>query len=370
MVVGLAVFPVLASACGGSSPTAPTTPAPITTGVATSTAARPTNVYAHTLSPSQISPVIAGLPLRVYVPNSESDTVSVIDPATFKVIDQFPTGREPQHVTPSWDLRELYADADLGDSLTPIDPFTQKPGPNLSVPDPYNLYFTPDGSKAIVVAERERRLDFRDPHTFGLIKSVPIPLPIDGVDHMDFSADGSYLMASAEFSGDVVKVDTVNMVVLGSFKVGGAPVDVRLSPDGSVFFVANQRRNGVSVIDGNALTELSFIPTGRGAHGLYLSRDSTKLYVANRGGDGVSVIDFATRKVVSHWPFSGSPDMGGVSADGSQLWLSGRYNGEVYVIDTTTGQLLHRIPVGKGPHGLCFYPQPGRYSLGHTGNFR
>ena len=62
--------------------------------------------------------------------------------------------------------------------------------------------------------------------------------------------------------------------------------------------------------------------------------------------------------------------MGGVSADGKTLWLSGRYNSEVYAIDTRDGKLLARIPVGKGPHGLCVYPQPGRYSLGHTGVFR
>ena len=66
----------------------------------------------------------------------------------------------------------------------------------------------------------------------------------------------------------------------------------------------------------------------------------------------------------------GSPDMGGVSSDGKTLWLSGRYNREVYAFNTDTGQLRARIKVGKGPHGLCVYPQPGRYSLGHTGVFR
>ncbi len=62
--------------------------------------------------------------------------------------------------------------------------------------------------------------------------------------------------------------------------------------------------------------------------------------------------------------------MGGVSADGKVLWLSGRYDSEVYAIDTDDGHLLARIPVGQGPHGLCVYPQPGRYSLGHTGILR
>jgi hypothetical protein len=59
--------------------------------------------------------------------------------------------------------------------------------------------------------------------------------------------------------------------------------------------------------------------------------------------------------------------MGGVTADGSQLWLSGRYDREVYVISTSDGHLIARIPVAEGPHGLCVWPQPGRYSLGHTG---
>jgi DNA-binding beta-propeller fold protein YncE len=71
-----------------------------------------------------------------------------------------------------------------------------------------------------------------------------------------------------------------------------------------------------------------------------------------------------------HLPGGGSPDMGGVSASGTVLWLSGRYDAAVYAINTATGRLIRRIPVGYGPHGLCVYPQPGRYSLGHTGVFR
>ena len=117
---------------------------------------------------------------------------------------------------------------------------------------------------------------------------------------------------------------------------------------------------------------LGFIHTGTGAHGLYASRDSRYLYVSNRGEGSVSVVSFATERQVKKWrlPGGGSPDMGGVSADGRVLWLSGRYNSEVYAISTITGKLIRRIPVGSGPHGLCVYPQPGRFSLGHTGVFR
>jgi YVTN family beta-propeller protein len=381
-----------AAGCSGSSHRQPPPSTTATSGSAVGTTGRPASgsstsapgaaldIYAHDMtgdwSPN-LSPGVIAHPL-VYVPNSDSDTVDVIDPATFKVVHHYVTGANPQHVAPAYDLRRLFVDNDQGNSLTPIDPSTGLPaGPNIPVADPYNMYFTPDGSMAIVVCEALRRLDFRNPQTFALIKSLPVPLPVDGIDHMDFSTDGSYAVMSAEYSGDVVKIDIKHMAVLGSLHVGGSPVDVKLAPNGKLFYVANQKRDGVSIIDGDNMTEVGFIPTGNGAHGLYPSRDATELYVSNRGdlarslpGQGVSVISFATNKVVAHWQFAGSPDMGGVSPDGTQLWLSGRYNREVYVIDTRSGALLARIPVGAGPHGLDYFPQPGRFSIGHTGNYR
>jgi DNA-binding beta-propeller fold protein YncE len=94
--------------------------------------------------------------------------------------------------------------------------------------------------------------------------------------------------------------------------------------------------------------------------------------VTNRGEGSIALISFRTRRVVAKWhiPGGGSPDMGNVSADGKVLWLTGRWNAEVYAISTVNGKLLARIRVGNGPHGLCVWPQPGRYSLGHTGILR
>jgi YVTN family beta-propeller protein len=310
----------------------------------------------------------------VYVPNSESATVDVIDPHTYKVIEHFAVGLLPQHVVPSYDLRTLYVTNDVGNSLTVIDPRTGKPGRTIPVEDPYNMYFTPDGRYAIVVAERLHRLDFRDPHTFALHHSLSVPCA--GVDHLDFSADGRYLIASCEFSGQLVKVDVAREKVVGVLNLpdgrGGQPQDVRISSDGRVFYVADLAANGVWKVDGRRLKVIGLVHTGAGAHGLYPSRDGKDLYVSNRGEGSVSVISFKTQKVIAKWriPGGGSPDMGGVSADGRVLWLSGRYNSEVYAISTRTGRLLARIPVGAGPHGLCVWPQPGRYSLGHTDNMR
>jgi YVTN family beta-propeller protein len=331
----------------------------------------PHDVYAAN-RPGNLSPAVKGFPERVYVPNSGSDTVDVIDPHTFKIIDHFASGgREPQHVVPSYDLKTLWVANDLGNTLTHIDPATGHKLETIKITDPYNMYYTPDGKYAIVVAERLHRLDFRDAGTMKVVESVQVPCR--GVDHMDFSADGRYLIASCEFSGDLVKVDVATRKVLGTLNLSAKamPQDVRLAPDGSVFYTADMADDGVFVIDGNALKNIGFIPTGKGAHGLYFSRDSKFMYVSNRGEGTISLLDVRTRKVATMWKIpGGSPDMGGVSADGKVLWLSGRYNAEVYALDTADGHLLARIPVSKGPHGLCVYPQPGRFSLGHTGNMR
>jgi len=309
----------------------------------------------------------------VYVPNSLSNTVDVIDPATAQVIDHFAVGVLPQHVVPAWDLKTLYVTNDRSNTLTPIDPATGQPGPTIPVDDPYNMYFTPNGKYAIVVAERLARLDFRDPHTFKLVKSVHVDCV--GIDHVDFSADGSYLIASCEFSGQLLKLDVVHQRVVGTIALHGGnskPQDVKLDPTGRVFYVADMLRGGVYTVDGDTFAVTGFIPTGAGAHGLYVSRDATTLYVTNRDAGSISLLDFATNSVKRTWviPGGGSPDMGGVSADGKVLWVSGRYNGVVYAIDTTTGALLHKIRVGSGPHGLDVFPQPGAHSLGHTGVYR
>jgi YVTN family beta-propeller protein len=331
----------------------------------------PRDIYSEDHA-GKLSPVVRGFPSLVYVPNSGSNTVDVIDPKTFKIVNHFAVGRQPQHVVPSYDLKTLWVLNDLGDTITKLDPANGNVGETLAVRDPYNMYFTPDGKFAIVVAERKRSLDFRDARTMQLAQSLKVPCK--GVDHMDFSANGRYLIASCEFSGTMVKVDVAAQQLIATLPLSrrGMPQDVKTSPDGKVFYVADMHADGVHLIDGDRFTKIGFINTGKGAHGLYASRDSKVLYVSNRGEGSVSVIDFATRKVIHKWEFpgGGSPDMGGVSADGKVLWLAGRYNAEVYAIDTADGHLLARIPVGKGPHGLCVYPQPGRYSLGHTGVFR
>ena len=336
----------------GGQPAAQTTPA--------------INVWAATTG--GFAPAVAGLPPRVYVPDELRGDVTVIDPLTFQIIDRYPSGATAHHVGPNPDLTKLYVNNMGSNTLLEIDARTGKPIRTVFASVPYNLYFTTDGSKAIVAAEPNNRLDFYDPVSWRLLKSVP--MGCSGVDHLDISADGRYLLVSCEFDGQMIKVDTVNMAISGRMRVGGLPVDVKLSPDGALFYVANQGRHGVSLVDPVTLTEVGFLPTGQGAHGLAISRDTKSLYVANRLAGTIATIDFASGQIVATWFIGGSPDMLQVSPDGKQLWATGRFNGVVYVVDTTTGTLAATIRTGTAPHGLSYFPQPGRISIGHNGVYR
>ena len=346
----------------------------------------PNNVYAGT-GAGMFSPAVAGALSRVYSPNLITGKVDVIDPETFKVIESLDAIPSPQHIVPSWDLQTLWVSGDISyrgghADVVPIDPRTGKVGKAIDVPDSYNLYFTPDGKSAIMVAEAMRRLEFRDPHTMALQGYIATPR-CSGINHADFAADGSYAIFTCEYGNALAKIDLVHHTLAGMLPLspGGMPQDIRVSPDGSVFFVADLLKDGLVLVAGDSFHEVGFIATGVGAHGLYPSRDGAKLYVSNRGthniagvklGQGsVSVVDMTSPRVLATWtiPGGGSPDMGNLSADGKWLWLSGRYDGVIYAFNTDDGS-VKSIPVGGMPHGLTVWPQPGRYSLGHTGNLR
>ena len=346
----------------------------------------PRNVYSDA-GASMLNDVTRAAKPLVYVPHTKSGDVWVIDPKTFEVVGRYPAGREIQHVVPSHDMRTLYATDDLGNTVTPFDPNTGQPGPRIPVSDPYNMYFSPDGKSAIVVAEARRRLIWYDPKTWRVQGETLTP-NCAGIDHADFTPNGRIGVFTCEFDGRVAVVDIPSHKLLRIIDMPRrnkrmGPQDIKLAPDGSVFYIADSEQNGLWVLDGAATKVIREIPTGMGAHGLYLDREAKRLFVTNRHEGSVSVLDAYTGAILTKWHVPGSagpggpgaghsnghasPDMGGLTADGTQLWLSGRYDSAVYVLDTGDGHLIKRIPVGRGPHGLCVWPQTGRYSLGHTG---
>lgn len=333
------------------------------------------NIYSEDF-PNNLSDAVKNVPELVYVPNLKSSSVTVIDPKTYKVIKTIKTHSGPQHVVPSWDLKTLWVNDNKGNYLTPIDPLTVQAGKSIYVHDPYNLYFTPNGKYAVVMAESDHQIVFRDPHTMEIKKSVHVPCA--GVNHADWSADGTFFVASCEFSGMVLKIDTARMQVIGKALIPyknmmtPMPQDVKISPDGKTFYIADMASNGIWIMSANNFGKFHFLKTGKGTHGLYVTRDAKTLLITNREEGSVSVMRFKDNALIAKWliPGGGSPDMGNISADGKFFWVSGRYDNEVYVFNIEKGKFVTRIKVGKEPHGLTIWPQPGRYSLGHTGIMR
>src|SRR3954453_19286104 len=308
------------------------------------------NIY-KAITSNKLAPQVRNDPEYVYVPNGDPGTVEVIDPSTYKVIRRFSLGFHScrQHVAPSYDLRWLYPDVDGANALAKIDPPTGKLVRLIhGIERPYNLYFTPDGARAIDVAEYDNTLIFMNPRTWKPIKDVK--MPCNGSDHADFGPPGtSYLLISCENEGHIIKVEWKTMRVLRVLNVGGMPIDVKLTPDGTHFLVANQGLGGVSVIDPKKMKQVGFIPTARGAHGMALSRDTTHMSVTDRLAGEISLIDLKTLTVTATWNVGGSPDMAQVSPDGSELWVTNRFGTTVSVISTKTGKVLHHIEVGPDP---------------------
>ena len=237
------------------------------------------NLYSE-IGAGKVSAALAEDLERIYVPNLRSNDVYVVDPIAMKVIERFKVGIGPQHIVPSYDLRTLWvtnnAEGRTDGSLTPIDPRTGKPGRPVSVDDPYNMYYTPDGKSAIVVAEARKRLDFRDPKTMALQFSINTP-GCPGINHADFSIDGRSAIFTCEFSGTLVKIDLVERKVLGYLRLDmpstrfketkgaprteagkvwepgeteictvskGMPQDIRSSPDGKRVYIADMHADG------------------------------------------------------------------------------------------------------------------------------
>jgi DNA-binding beta-propeller fold protein YncE len=330
------------------------------------------NIYAAT-GQGMLSPKVAGEPAYLYVPDSNGTTTTVIDQHTHKIVRVISSGELSQHVNPSYDLRTLTVDASAANHLLRIDPATGRPIGEVAVPRPYNVYFTPDGRQAVIMVEEYNQILFADPHTFKPRSRLRVPGCL-GPNHADFSANGRSMVVTCEFSASLVKISTVTHRVEKTLQLpaGSIPQDIRLSPDGRTYYVADMGRNLVRLFNWRQLRPVGRIATPAMPHGLIPSRNARWLYVTDRGAGKVSVVSFAKRKIVDTWtiPGGGSPDMGGVSADGRFLWVSGRNDGVVYGFHTRTGKLVARIPVGGSPHGLLVWPQPGRYSLGHTGNMR
>lgn len=277
--------------------------------------------------------------------NSGGATVSMIDMTTRKVLRDVPTYREPSHWALTPDHKKLLIADASGNALFFLDPVTGAELGHKLVPDPYQLWFSPDGRYLAVNCLRLNHVDVYHADTLTLAKRFsPGSMP----SHLSFTPDAKIMFNSLQGSNALASFDLVSMTERWRAPVGKTPAGV-MWHDG-VVLVAVMGRNYVAVMDPKDGREIRRIVTDRGAHNLFLTPDRKHIYVTNRVAGSLTVLDATTLNPVKHIPMSGGPDDLCFAPDG-KLWIALRFSSEVGIHDPATGQ-TDRITVGRSPHGI------------------
>ena len=297
---------------------------------------------------------IAAEPPPIFVLNSKSASVSVVDPVTWKETQRFNTGKEPHHLYLTPDEKSLVIANALGDSLTFVDPKTAVVQRTLrGILDPYHLRFSPDMKWLVIVGNRLNHVDLyrwngTEPTLSKRISTSKTP------SHVWIDSKSTTAYVSMQESDELVAIDLASEAIKWRIKTGSLPADVFGTPDDKLLLVALTGGTGVEVYDVSAAAPKLFktIPTGAAAHAFRSMGDKRHVLVSNRVANTISKIDFQKLAVVNWFAAPGGPDCMDLSADGRYIYVASRWIKKLTVIDTTTRKVVRQVPVGKSPHGV------------------
>jgi YVTN family beta-propeller protein len=294
----------------------------------------------------------------IFVLNSLSASVSVIDPHTWTERKRIATGKEPHHLYMTPDEKSVLVANALSNSLTFIDPVTAEVQRVVEgVADPYQLRFSPDMKWFVTASNRLDRVDIyrwvpSDPaRPLQLAKRLAAPKTPS---HLFIDNASTVVYATLQDSDELLAIDLATQTPRWKVPTGKMPADVYLSPDDRLLFVGLTGDRFVEVFDVSQPqpVRVTLIPTGEGAHAFRARGDGRHLLVSNRVANTVSVIDVSTLKLVDTLPGPSGPDCMELMADGRTLLLSSRWAGRMTVIDLHTRQVLRQVKVGRSPHGI------------------
>jgi len=296
----------------------------------------------------------AQTPAPVFVLNSKDADVSVIDPASWKEIKRFPTGKEPHHLYLTPDEKSLIIANAFSDSLTFVDPRTAEVQRTVrNILDPYQLRFSPDMQWFVTAANRLNHVDIYrwDGRDLTLARRIPTSKTPS---HIWIDSRSTTAYVTMQDSDELIAVDLQQQQLKWRIKTGPMPADVFGTPDDRFLLVGLTGGEGVEVYDLAAPVPalVQQIPTGKGAHAFRAVGDRRHVLVSNRVANTISKIDYQTMTVVDEYPGPSGPDCMELTADGRYILLASRWAGKLSVIDTTTRQVVRQVRVGKSPHGV------------------
>ena len=297
-----------------------------------------------------VAPAWAHAAGAVLVVNSGAATLSVIDLATHAELRRIPVLREPHHVMLTPDKHDLLVGDTVGNEILVLDPNTFALRRRMTISDPYQIGFSPDGKFFVVNALARAQVDIYEAGSYKLIKRFALKsMP----SHMDFTADSATVFVSLQGTDKLVAIDLKTMQVLWTQPTGKAPAGVMVN-NGQIL-VANMGDDDISVIDLKDGHTLRRIKTGKGAHQLFRSPDGRRIYVNNRIDSTSVALDSKTLQPIRTYKLSGGPDDMEFAPDG-HIWFTMRFAHKVAILDPATGDTT-TIDVGRSPHGIFLNPK-------------
>ncbi|MBB2155591.1 PQQ-binding-like beta-propeller repeat protein [Gluconacetobacter diazotrophicus] len=281
-----------------------------------------------------------------FVLNSADATISEFDIDTHQEVRRVPVLREPHHTAPTPDGKYLLVGDTSGNMLFFLDAVTGARVKEITLSDPYQMQFSPDGKFFTIAGLARNQVDIYDASDFHLLHR----LHADAMpSHMNYAPDSSVVYVSLQDTGKLMAIETATGNVLWTTDVGSTPAGV-LWHNGKIL-VGVMGTDYVAVVnpaDGHIDRRIEMAP---GPHNLFISPDHKNLYVTCRASGIIERLDWDTMNVVQSYHVAGGPDDIVFAPDG-KMWATLRWRQHVAIIDPNSGEIVDTIRTGRSPHGI------------------
>ena len=313
-------------------------------------------------------PLVLALPLaassvRIYQTNSAGDDVTIIDPATNKVVQKIQGIEVPHGVTFSPDGTRAYVSCEAEKTLWATDTRTGKLIAKAPLSGhPNNISISKDGKRVFVgIAVAPGAVDVIDTATMKNVKSIPVK----GAVHNTYvTPDGKFVVAGSVANKllTVIDEETLQPAWELAFGLGVRPIAFERAPDGSTsrMFVQLSGFNGFAVVNFKTHEEVARIKLpsepgggyaegGAPSHGIGVAPDNKTLWVNSSLSNAVFIYSLPDLKVEGYVKTGEVPDWITFTPDGKMIYVANSGANSVSAIDTVARKEVARIPVGEVP---------------------
>src|SRR5262245_61480205 len=299
---------------------------------------------------------------RVDVTNSKGDDVTVIDPATMKVIGSIKVGANPHGIVASPDRATLYVSVEGTDELVAVDVAAGQIKSRAKVGRaPNEVSITLDGKKVFVPLRNEAAVEVVDTVAMKVIDRMKAP----AWPHNTYvSANGKHLYLGTMQGSRITIYDTATHKQLNEIAPGNWVRPIALFRDEKLAYVALSKLHGFAVVDlkqGKTIrqVELPTLPPGTEippydtlTHGIALTPNEREFYVTSMAGKAIYAFSVPDLKQLAKIDVGKFPNWITITPDGRQVWVSNQLDDTVSAIDTRTKKVIATIPVGHEPKRL------------------